>query len=160
MLEKEIELPVVKWAQKHGFLTPKVKFQEAGWPDRLFISPHGHVIFIEFKRPGEKPDPLQDHRLAVLRSHGIPAFWVDDVNAGVHILQTALESQAVPAQSDKASVGASVRRLIPRPRPGKDVNRIGYVQSAEAEGLSEDDAVDRTPAADVHDVAGRDKEVD
>lgn len=33
--------------------------QEAGYPDRIFLIPNGHPLFIEFKRPGEKPTKRQ-----------------------------------------------------------------------------------------------------
>ena len=100
VLEKDIEIPVCNWAKKHGFLTPKVKFAEAGWPDRLFISPIGHTIFIEFKRPPFKPDRLQEYRLAQLRQRGIPAYWVDSIIEGINILKAAVEPARIPNRED------------------------------------------------------------
>jgi len=100
LLEKDIEIPVCNWAKKHGFLTPKVKFAEAGWPDRLFISPIGHTIFIEFKRPPFKPDRLQEYRLAQLRQRGIPAYWVDSIIEGINILKAAVEPARLPEPGD------------------------------------------------------------
>lgn len=99
-LEVDIEDKVVKWAQKHKFLTPKVKFMEAGYPDRMFVSPQGHTIFIEFKRPGQKPTPIQEHRLNELQKRGIPATWCDSVLEAITILQSALEQEPLAIEKE------------------------------------------------------------
>lgn len=36
---------------------------EAGIPDRLVILPGGKCIFVELKREGERPRPIQDYRI-------------------------------------------------------------------------------------------------
>lgn len=40
------------------------------WPDRLFLFPNGRHLMIEFKRPGEKLRPSQEHRINTLRLLG------------------------------------------------------------------------------------------
>lgn len=50
----------------------------AGIPDRLAILPHGHLAFIELKRPGQKPRPLQQHRINQLNQLGIKALTLDN----------------------------------------------------------------------------------
>src|SRR5256885_6943041 len=104
LLEREIENKVITWARKRGFLTPKVKFVEAGYPDRLFLSPRGHTIFIEFKVPGAKPDLIQFHRIKELRARNIPAFWVDSEFEAIRILQAAMESTSISGESNQADV--------------------------------------------------------
>jgi hypothetical protein len=47
-------------------------------PDRLFMF-DGRVIFIEFKRPGEKPSPIQRWVMNDLRTRGFDAAVMDDV---------------------------------------------------------------------------------
>jgi len=50
MLEKQIEAKVVKWARANGFLALKLNgLGQRSWPDRMFISMSGAVVFIEFK---------------------------------------------------------------------------------------------------------------
>lgn len=112
VLEKDIEGTVVSWAKKHNFLAIKVRFQEAGYPDRLFISPQGHTIFIEFKRPGEKPDPLQLYRIRTLQARNIPAYVCDSSVHAISILKAAVEPEVIPEASSKAPVVASIRRAI------------------------------------------------
>lgn len=47
-----------------------------GMPDRLVLY-RGNVVFIECKRPGEKPRKLQQVRLNEIRDQNVPAFWID-----------------------------------------------------------------------------------
>lgn len=159
ILESQIEDEVVKWARRMGFLTPKVKFMEDGWPDRLFISPHGHTIFIEFKRPGEKPTRLQMYRILELTKRGIPAFTSDNVTYAIGILKEALEPSSVPGTCYPDAAQPSSGRIIPGPGIRKDLNSPSYLQDSEAEEASEQDAYRSAPPPDVQSVAGRDKEV-
>jgi hypothetical protein len=50
-------------------------------PDRMFLL-DGRVLFIEFKKPGEKPSRIQRWTLNDLRSRGFDAIVVDDVEEG------------------------------------------------------------------------------
>ena len=50
---------------------------EAGIPDRLVILPGGKCIFVELKREGEKPRPIQDYRIQQLKFLGCDVLVVD-----------------------------------------------------------------------------------
>ena len=52
----------------------------AGVPDRILLFPNGRAAFCEVKAPGEKPRPLQVHRMEQLRRLGFKVFVIDDVN--------------------------------------------------------------------------------
>lgn len=161
-LEVEIEDRVVTWAQKNGFLTPKVKFAERGWPDRLFISPYGHTLFIEFKRPGTDPykdEPLQVYRIGQLHARGIPAAFCDDYFVAVRMLQACLEPEELPGASNQTSVKSSVRSALPRPRSGQDVNSPSNAEDFNCEGAYQEDTNSGSTEASLQSVAGRDKEV-
>lgn len=162
-LEVDIEDAVVKWAKKRKFLTPKVKFVEAGYPDRLFVSPYGHTIFIEFKKPGEQPSAIQNHRLEELRKRGIPATWCDSVHEAIGILNAALETSLgappISEEGDKASIISGVRRAVSGPGPREDEYRPGVLQNTEGERSCYKDAHNSPSEASPQDVAGRDKEV-
>lgn len=158
-LEKDIEDVVVNWAKKNGFLAPKVKFAEAGWPDRLFISPIGHTIFIEFKRPGFKPDPLQEFRLDQLRKRGIPATWTDNTVEGINILKAAVEPARLPEEGDSVVAFPSRSGSILRPGTGEDVNLSSRIEDPINERLGTT-GLDRRPiAAHVQCLAGGNNEV-
>src|SRR4051812_26232686 len=112
MTETQIENSFVLWAIDKDFLAPKVKFAEKGWPDRLFLSPFGHTIFIEFKRLGGVPDELQEYRINELKRRGIPAFCCDSVFSAIRLLQAALEPTRLPEASNQvASISGVVRSL-------------------------------------------------
>lgn len=55
-LEIEFESKAADYAQSKGGLLKKCVIPgERDYPDRQGYFPNGHVFFIEFKRPGEKP---------------------------------------------------------------------------------------------------------
>lgn len=62
------------WFYEMGINGAVVKFEGAkGWPD--LVIPFGdlenhHTIWVEFKRPGEKPRPMQVHIHKMLRAMG------------------------------------------------------------------------------------------
>jgi hypothetical protein len=68
-LESRIEARAVKQARKLGWLVFKMGQWSAGWPDRLFMRSDRYV-WIEFKRPGKEPTPLQAKRHEELRQQG------------------------------------------------------------------------------------------
>jgi hypothetical protein len=71
LLEKEIEEKLRRSVKKAGgraykFLSPG----NAGVPDRLIVLPGGQVVFVELKRRGRKPEPLQRIQIERLRKLG------------------------------------------------------------------------------------------
>ena len=68
----ELEKWCVKQAEKAGYLTYKFDRLggKKGWPDRGLWGPKGRHYLVEFKRPGEKPSPLQKHIHACFLSSG------------------------------------------------------------------------------------------
>lgn len=60
-----------------------------GIPDVQFIL-HGTVIFIEFKRPGKKPSPKQEHTLVRLRSSGVIAEWFDSDKEAMKFIESII----------------------------------------------------------------------
>lgn len=160
VLEKEIEGQVVAWAKKHGFLTPKVKFADSGYPDRLFISPYGHTIFIEFKRPGEHPDPIQNYRIAELHRRNIPACWTDSSLEGIRVLQAALEPSSIPGKSDKADVVPIGGGALSRSGPRENQRRAGLFKDSIRQAIDSARANSRASASNAEDLAGRGQQVD
>lgn len=84
VLEKQIEDRTVAYAEHSNILI--VKFGvigRRGWPDRLLLGAGGHAEFIEFKRPGNKPDPLQRDVIEQLRDLGFACPVIDNEQAGL-----------------------------------------------------------------------------
>jgi len=87
MLEKQIESKVVKKAKELGFLTYKFSSpSNRGVPDRIFISPHGEVFFIEFKSEKGKVTKLQEKTIKDIIALDVRVFVVRDVIDGMEIL--------------------------------------------------------------------------
>jgi Holliday junction resolvase len=83
-LEKDVERKLVRGIRNQGGMCRK--FVSPGWagaPDRIVLLPGGRMYFIEMKRPGEEPEPLQQHRIEELQALGFNARAInteEDVN--------------------------------------------------------------------------------
>jgi len=84
-LETSVERRVARDAVTlYGVVSFKLTLRHnAGWPDRLFLVPGGRPLFIEFKRPGEPPNPLQWHRIATLNGLIYDVEVHDDYDAAM-----------------------------------------------------------------------------
>ncbi len=74
-LEKTIVAKGMAVARGMGFLAIKMHgggYSLAGLPDVLCLK-DGRAYWIEFKRPGEEPTKIQQHRLRELIGHGCPS---------------------------------------------------------------------------------------
>lgn len=87
MLEKQIEAKVCDYAKSRGWLVYKFTSPaRAAVPDRLFISPAGKCVFVEFKREGQKPTPAQQREHQRLREQKVSVFVVDNVQDGMAVV--------------------------------------------------------------------------
>lgn len=78
MREREIERKLVSVVKGRGGICPKfVSPGFDGMPDRVVLLPHGKIGFVEVKRPGEQPRPLQTARHRILRKLGFLVFVLD-----------------------------------------------------------------------------------
>jgi len=81
-LESAVEGETTDYAKACGCLCLKLNVSgQIGWPDRLYIY-KGRMLFIEFKRMGEKPRKIQEYRHAKIREHGFNVAVVDHVEQG------------------------------------------------------------------------------
>ena len=82
LLESSIERAVCDHAKHRGVLTRKLDgMGHRSWPDRMLLC-RGRIIFIEFKRKGEAPTPLQAACHKQLTENGFQVYVVDDVRWG------------------------------------------------------------------------------
>ena len=77
MREREVEKKLILEVKKRGGLCEKWVSGTVGWPDRIVILPDGKVGFVEVKRPGETPRPMQVHRHKLLRQLGAKVYVLD-----------------------------------------------------------------------------------
>jgi len=65
----------------------------------MFLLPGGRVIFMEFKRPGERPTPLQTHTYQTFRNMGFQVEVHDGKASAIRALSAALPN---PAEAPRA----------------------------------------------------------
>lgn len=81
-----IEQKVCDFAEAQGWLVRKMVYAgRRGCPDRFFFR-GGKMLMIEFKRPGCKPDAVQEREHARLRAQGFRVHIIDSVGAGCELL--------------------------------------------------------------------------
>jgi hypothetical protein len=119
MLEVNIESAANKHLKNEGWLCLKVKFYEAGWPDRLYIHLSGLHVWIEYKRneTQTKPYPRQEARLRELAARGVWATWTDNPNDAIWYCRTALVAKGVPSGRYQNAIGTRSSSFVPGPWP-------------------------------------------
>ena len=84
--ESAVEKQICDWAKAQGIRTYKfISPGRKGVPDRMFMK-DGIVSFLEVKRPGEKPTPLQYREIQQMLDQDVIAAWCDNVADGKFIL--------------------------------------------------------------------------
>lgn len=84
MLEREIEAALGKAVKAVGGLCWKfVSPGLSGVPDRIVLLADGRTVYVELKKPGEQPRPLQLKRHRELTDRGHQVYVIDTL-AGVH----------------------------------------------------------------------------
>ena len=93
MREKTLERKIAEAVKAMGGIAPKfISPGFAGMPDRLVILPDGKCGFVEVKRRGEKPRPLQQIRHGMLRRLGFKVYVLDcegQIEGVLHEISTA-----------------------------------------------------------------------
>ena len=78
MREKTLERKLTDAVKAMGGIAPKfISPGLDGMPDRLVLLPDGKCGFVEVKRQGEKPRPLQESRHGMLRRLGYKVYVLD-----------------------------------------------------------------------------------
>ena len=80
MLEKELEAKFRERMRQAGckalkFVSPGC----AGVPDRLVLAPGGKACFVELKKKGQKPRPLQERTIREFRELGFEVHIIDSL---------------------------------------------------------------------------------
>lgn len=88
-MEKGVEMPVVRRAEKAGYFVRKVQWPgRIGAPDRVFIK-DGRVVWIEFKDAGKRPRKSQELEHDRMKAAGAEIYWCDNVLEALQILGIA-----------------------------------------------------------------------
>jgi hypothetical protein len=94
--ESEIEGKVTEYAEKvRKCLHLKLNvLGRVGWPDHIYLYFGPRVLFIEYKRPGEKPKKIQGYIHELIRSYGFRVAVVDDIGQGCRIIDHFTQSNS------------------------------------------------------------------
>lgn len=85
-LERAIEAKVRKHCHDNNLLCYKFTSpSRQGVLDRLILG-KGKAMFLELKRKGKEPTPLQYREIALLTSKGLYATWCDSYEKAVEII--------------------------------------------------------------------------
>ena len=84
-IEATIERKVSEY-MLNNFGVEHVKLGKNGWPDQQYLLGKGQSFYLEFKRQGEKPTPLQKKRLQWLSDNGFACGWVDTFDHGISLV--------------------------------------------------------------------------
>ncbi len=117
--KKRVEGPVARFADASGILRLKVNVMgNRGWPDHFFFFPveAGGLLVIEFKAPGEEPEPLQLDKIRKLRKRGYDVHVVDSKEEGIRLLKARMEAAKGAAGGDQVHGVEPVRAAVGRPR--------------------------------------------
>ena len=78
MLESKTQKKIRIAHEKDGWLVVKlIQTTMNGIPDLMLLKA-GRVVFVEIKRVGEKPSPLQEYVHSQIRKKGIDVFWTSN----------------------------------------------------------------------------------
>jgi hypothetical protein len=99
LLEHTVEDRVVLYAETLNYLQMKLNaLGSKGKPDRLFISPKGTHIYIEFKRVGEPLRALQRYWAKQFYARKCVVYRSESYEHSERILQTHLDPSALPIE--------------------------------------------------------------
>lgn len=89
--EASIEQRCVDWARERGVLARKMNgFGFNSWPDRLFLGRSRAGVWIEFKRPGERPTLAQARVHQDLLARNQAVYVIDNLEDFKAVLRIEL----------------------------------------------------------------------
>lgn len=92
--EHQIEEQLVKIVKAQGGLCLKINSTSmTGLPDRLLLLPEGKFAFVEVKRPGKKPRPIQVKRMNDLKKLGFRCYVLDNLEQIDTIIEEVAASE-------------------------------------------------------------------
>ena len=130
-LEKLLEDKAVAYAIGLNYLHWKMNaLGSKGKPDQLFQAPWGGYIWVEFKRMGEQPEPLQRYWAKQITQRTGLVYGCDDYEHAKAILHNHLDPAALPIEGAATYDAAGFRLIIPRPWTGEDIHLPSGIQDS------------------------------
>lgn len=134
-LEKLLEDKAVTYALGLNYLHWKMNaLGSKGKPDQLFQAPHGGYIWIEFKRKGENPEPLQRYWAKQITQRKGLVYGCDNFEHATAILKNHLDPAALPIAGAAYYDATGFCWTIPRPWLGQNLHLPSSVQDSKGKG--------------------------
>lgn len=95
MFEKDLEKNLVRKIENLGGQALKFNSTKSGMPDRIILLPGGCFLFVEMKRPGEKPRPLQEKRIREIEHLGFQVEVIDSLESLENLMSRIKRSDAI-----------------------------------------------------------------
>lgn len=129
-LEKLLEDKAVTYAIGLGYLHWKMNaLGSKGKPDQLFQTTVGEYIWVEFKRMGEDPTPLQRYWATQITMRGGLVYGCDNYEHAIAIFHNHLVPAALPIEGAANYDGTRLSWTIPRPWTGKNIHLPDGIQN-------------------------------
>lgn len=113
--ERDIERQFCDWCKSRGWATIKTTpMGTQGYPDRQILFGNGLVAWLELKRPGGRPTPLQTKRIKILLSMGYLAGWADSLPGAKLFAELAYATLTHP-DVDSARVSKDCHKFYSQP---------------------------------------------
>ncbi len=101
--ERDLERKLKKEVEKLGGVCWKFTSSVSGVPDRLCLFPPGEMAFVEMKRHGGKPRPLQQRVIDKIRKLGFRVEVIDS-EQGIQELIDSINNRQGDARKEKNDV--------------------------------------------------------
>jgi hypothetical protein len=102
--ERDIERKLKKKVESTGGWCLKFLSSISGVPDRICLFPGGLVVFVETKKRGEKPRPLQERVIRKIRKLGFRVEVIDSEEGIQKLIKSLEETDGAQAQEEKNNV--------------------------------------------------------
>lgn len=131
-LEDSFGASLARWADENQINHSYVKIQKIkGWPDRLLLwgtYEHAHQLWIEWKRPGEQPTPMQKHVHKILRGMGQDVRVYDNKQLALDEVKATMLSTLRADTGDEAPSGQRWDEIVSTAGQGQDLHNTKSVR--------------------------------
>ena len=85
--ESALQTDIIEFAEMRGWFCEKIVSQSRSGIMDLVAIRHGRHVWIEVKRKGEEPRPLQERRARQMRAHGAEVYAIDSMDQARQVLK-------------------------------------------------------------------------
>lgn len=113
VIERRFVKALTEWAHANSIKLLCHKYEvpgQRGYPDRLVLVWPGQSIFVEFKRPGERPREMQRRVHEILRGMGFFVGVYDDTSRALEEVQAFILAAQPPTPRNEVD---GIRGRVP-----------------------------------------------